>query len=515
MDVSHWIERWADFQPDKTAIRFEGREISYAALDARLRRVAALMRESLGVGYGDRVAFLGFNSPDMLVLLFACARLGAMLVPLNWRLAPPENLYILQHSGARALFCEPELVEGAESNRGALPGCRHVRMAGEGEGWESFEALCAAASGDAFDTRAGPDTPLLIVYTSGTTGRPKGAVLDQNALMFNAVNSIAMHDMTSRDLVLTNLPMFHVGGLNIQTTPALHAGAEIIVHRRFDADATVRAIREERPSLMILVPALMTALTEHPAWHDLDFGSLRAINTGSTTVPMSLLDAWLGRGVPVIQVYGSTETAPIAVHQRIPEAWTTRGSTGRAALHCDAKIVDDAGRELGPEEKGEIVVRGPNVMTEYWNDSDATADALRDGWFHTGDIGHVDADGLFYVDDRVKDVIISGSENIYPAELEMVLDECADIAEAAVVGRPDEKWGEVPVAVIVAAAGSRPTRAGVIDLFQGRIARYKHPRDVVFVEALPRNVMGKVLKFELRKMVSGQTGRAAGDDVPC
>ena len=515
MDVSHWIERWADFHPDKTAIRFEGREISYAALNARIRRTAASMRESLGVGYGDRVAFLGFNSPDMLALLFACARLGAMLVPLNWRLAPPEHLYILRHSGAKALFCEPEFVEGAEANRDALPDCRRVRMAGEGEGWEDFEALHAAASGDASDARAGPDAPLLIVYTSGTTGRPKGAVLDQNALTFNAVNSIAMHDMTSRDLVLTNLPMFHVGGLNIQTTPALHAGAEVIVHRRFDADATVRTIREERPSLTILVPALMAAVIAHPAWGDLDFGSLRAVNTGSTTVPPSLLDAWLGRGVPVIQVYGSTETAPIAIHQRIPGAWTTRGSTGRAALHCDAKIVDADGRELGPGEKGEILVRGPSVMKEYWNDPEATADALRDGWFHTGDIGHADADGLFYVDDRVKDVIISGSENIYPAELEMVLDECADIAEAAVVGRPDEKWGEVPVAVVVAAAGSDPTRASVIDLFQGRIARYKHPRDVVFVESLPRNVMGKVLKFELRKTLSGEAGGPAADSAPC
>ena len=366
-----------------------------------------------------------------------------------------------------------------------------------------YDDLLDRAGDDARDPGAGPDDPLLIVYTSGTTGRPKGAVLTQNAITFNAVNSTAMHDMTSSDVVLTNLPMFHVGGLNIQTTPALHAGATVVMQRRFDPDETVKAVREERPTLMILVPALMTAILNHPGWDDLDLSSLRTINTGSTTVPLSLVDAYHARGVPIIQVYGATETAPIVIHQRIPDALTTRGSTGRAALHCDARIEDADGNILGPDQRGEIVVRGPNIMKEYWNDPAATAEVLRDGWFHTGDIGHIDADGLFYVDDRVKDVIISGSENIYPAELEMVLDRCGDIAEAAVVGRPDDKWGEVPVAVIVPAAGASLSKEDVLNLFDGALARFKHPRDVVvFMETLPRNVMGKVLKFELRDMVS-------------
>ena len=500
MNLSHWIERWEGFQAEKTAIRFEGTDISYAAFAARIRKAAALLRHGLDVGRGDRTAFLGFNSPDMLALMFASARLGAMLVPLNWRLAPPEHRFILDNSGASVLFCEPEFLDGA----GAFlpPGCRLVAMGGtDGEGGE-FDALAASVPEDAADPSAAPKDPLLIVYTSGTTGRPKGAVLDQNAITFNAVNSVAMHDMTSRDVVFTNLPMFHVGGLNIQTTPALHAGATVILHRRFDADATVRVVAEEKPSLMILVPALMSALMAHPQWPALDLSPLRAINTGSTIVPMSLLDSYLDRGVPVIQVYGTTETAPIAIHQRIPDAWTTRGSTGRAALYCDARIVDAEGRTLGAGEKGEIVVRGPSIMTGYWNDPEATAEVLRDGWFHTGDIGHLDERGLFHVDDRLKDVIISGSENIYPAELEGVLDGCAEIAEAAVVGRADERWGEVPVAVVVPASRAGLERQQVLALFDGRLARFKHPRDVVFVDSLPRNAMGKVLKFELRDMVS-------------
>ena len=496
MDISHWITRWADFQPNKTAIRFEGVDISYAGFDKQIGRVAAMLSVGLNVQRGDRIAFLGLNSPQMLAMMFACARIGAILVPLNWRLAPPEHDYILKNAGVKVLFCEDEFAEGAASIGDDLARCRIVSMTSE------YGDLLEAAGEDVQDPTVGPDDPLLIVYTSGTTGRPKGAVLTQNAMTFNAVNSAAMHDMTSEDVVFTNLPMFHVGGLNIQTTPALHAGATVILHRRFEADATVQVINEEKPTLLILVPALMAAVLQHPGWDDIDFSSLRTINTGSTTVPLSLIDAFHGRGVPIIQVYGSTETAPIVIHQRIPDAYDTVGSTGRAALHCDAKIVDSDANTLGPNERGEIVVRGPNIMTEYWNNPGATAEVLKDGWFNTGDIGHIDEDGLFYVDDRVKDVIISGSENIYPAELEMVLDGCVDIAEAAVVGRPDEKWGEVPVAVIVAEKGRDPSPEDILGLFDGQLARYKHPRDVVFMDTLPRNAMGKVLKFELRDMVS-------------
>jgi fatty-acyl-CoA synthase len=215
-------------------------------------------------------------------------------------------------------------------------------------------------------------------------------------------------------------------------------------------------------------------------------------------VPAPLLRAYLDRGIPVVQVYGSTETAPIVIHQRIPDAFRTAGSTGKPALHCAAKVCGPDGRELPPGEKGEIVVRGPNVMIGYWRDPEATAAVLKDGWFWTGDAGHVDADGNFYVDDRIKDVIISGSENIYPAEVELVLDECRDIAESAVVARPDARWGEVPVACVVRRPGCALSREQVLALFSGRLARYKHPHDVVFMDRLPRNVMGKILKYELR-----------------
>ena len=501
MDLSHWLERWADFQPDKVAIRFEGRDTTYGDFHAHVRRTAGALGDGLGVGRGDRVAFLGFNSADFLAIFFACSRLGAMMVPLNWRFAPPENLYILKDCGASALFVEPEFYEGAESMRDGLDGCRYVAMGEAPDGWEEWDALLAGSVGAESIPGAGPDDPVLIVYTSGTTGRPKGAVLTQNAITFNSINSIAAYDTTSQDVVLTNLPMFHVGGLNVHTTPALMAGATVVLQRRFEPDATVAALGDERPTMIVLVPAMMQAILDHPDWEAIDFSCLRLMTTGSTTVPRPLLQAFLDRGIPVVQLYGLTESAPIAILQRVEAAWMTAGAAGKPALYCDARIIDGDGNALPPHEKGEILVRGPNVMREYWNDLQATAEALKDGWLHTGDVGHMDDDGNFHIDDRIKDVIVSGSENIYPAEVEIPLDECPDIAEAAVVARPDARWGEVAVACVVPRPGVEMTRDDILALFEGRIARFKHPSDVVFMDALPRNAMGKTLKHELREKV--------------
>jgi fatty-acyl-CoA synthase len=506
MDISGWIERWADFAPDKMALRFEGVDIDYAGFDRRIRAVARALAGELGIVAGDRVAYLGYNHPDMLALLFACARLGAMLVPLNWRLATAEHLFILHNAEPRALVCEPDFQPAIGGIRDRLGGCALIGLGGAGEGWQDFEGLVGAPGPDAADRHDGVslETALLIVYTSGTTGRPKGAVLTQNAMTFNAVNSTVAHDLVSGDVVLTNLPMFHVGGLNIQTVPALHSGASVVLQRRYSLAAMVEAIRIDRPSLTVMVPAVLKDLVEHPGFDDLDLSSLRLINTGSTTVPVSYLDAVQARGIPVTQVYGSTETAPIVIHQRAADAFATVGSTGKPAIHCEARIMDPDGRILEPGEKGEIVVRGPNILREYWRDPEATAAALRGGWYHTGDIGHQDERGYYYVDDRRVDMIISGSENIYPAELETVLDDCAELVEAAVVGRPDARWGMVPVVYAVRRAGSTITDQAVLALFHERLARFKHPRAVFFVDALPRNVVGKVQKFTLRDWAAGE-----------
>jgi fatty-acyl-CoA synthase len=491
MDLPIWIERWAAFAPDRPAIICDGESLSYAALDAMIGRIAGGLRAHANVGRGDRVAFLGANCPEMIALTFACARLGAMVVPLNWRLAPPEHGYILDQSGAGVLVCEPDFMPVGEAVAGSAADLRLLSTAPD-------SGLFAAAP----DTMRTPPvdgaTPLLVVYTSGTTGRPKGAVLTQDALLWNAVNSTHMHDLTSADRVLTTAPLFHVGGLNIQTLPALHVGATVLLHRRFDAGAVLNAIAADQPTLAVLVPAQIQAMVDHPNWAKTDLASLRMVTTGSTIVPLAVIDAFHARDVPVGQVYGSTETAPIAAYLRADQARAHVGSTGLPALHCDLRIVGDDGAPVGAGERGEIQVRGPNVMVEYWDDRDATEAAFADGWFLSGDIGHIDENGFLFIDDRKNDVIISGGENIYPAELEAVLDQDARIAEAAVIGRAEARWGEVPVAIVVAADPALDADT-VLALFADRLARFKHPKDVIFCQSLPRNAMGKIEKFTLRE----------------
>ena len=434
---------------------------------------------------GDRVAYLGFNHPLVLELLYACARLGAIFVPLNWRLAPPEHSEILRDCSPNVLFVGAELRAQAGE----------VGVDVETVGTDALDV--PPAPGPALPP-VEPSAPVLLVYTSGATGRPKGVLLTQRALSSNARNSIAAHELTSADHVLTVLPMFHVGGLNIHTTPALAAGARVTLHPRFDAAAALCAIAADRPTMLLVVPQVSAAMTGHPAWDSTDLSSLRLVTTGSSIIPAAVIRAWHERGIPVTQVYGLTESAPVAICLRREDATRKAGSCGQPAIHCEARILDETGREAPSGEIGEIVLRGPNLLREYWGDPDATNAALVDGWLRTGDLGHRDSEGFFYVDDRKKDLVISGGENIRPAELENVLGECEAVLEAAVVGCADERWGEVPVAFVVAKAGSTLTRADVLALFDGRLARFKHPRDVVFLDRLPRNAMGKVLKQELR-----------------
>ena len=420
---------------------------------------------------GDRVAWLGYNCPEMLVLLFALARLGAILVPLNWRLTAAEHRTILADCTPKWLFCDSEFESHCKSLSvplGSFTKVENPRLQGN----------------DSDD--------LLIVYTSGTTGTPKGAVLTQSALLWNGFNSIHAHDLRRSDHVLTALPMFHVGGLNNQTLPALQAGATVTLHKRFDPGLWLADVQKRRPTISLLVPATMQAVIAHPAWAGTDLSSLRMLNAGSMVIPDSLIRAFHARGVPVGQIYGCTETAPIAIVLLKEDAERKLGSTGKAAPHCEVKLVD-----------GEIWVRGPNVMRGYWNAPEATAAALTpEGWFRTGDLARTDEDGYYWVIGRSKDVVISGGENIYPAELENVLADCPQIAEAAVIGVADPKWGEAACAVVVRRPGSEISEKDVLNLFKDRLAKYKHPRRILFVDALPKNAMGKVQKFELKKRIA-------------
>lgn len=499
MDLSRIIERWAAFQPYQTALHFQGRDISYAELWQRIEAATRGLAANLAIWRGDRVAYLGFNHPDMLVLLFALARLGGIFVPLNFRLTAPEHRSILEDAGAKAVVVASDFLAHCEPLHTALPDAVWVAMGQTPAGWRDWTGTIAG--GPTLHAEGDDALPVLIVYTSGTTGAPKGAVHTQASVFWNAVNSTHAHDLVRGDHVLTSLPMFHVGGLNIQTLPALHAGATVTLHPRFEPGLWLEDVARRRPTLSLLIPTTIRAVVDHPHWPRTDLSSLRLLNTGSSTVPETLINAFHERGVPVGQIYGSTETGPISIFLRREDAFRRIGYAGKAALHCEVRLVGADGADVPPGAVGEIWVRGLNVMQGYWNDPNNSA--LQDGWFKTGDLGYQDEEGFYRVVGRSKDMIISGGENIFPAELENLLADSPDIAEAAVVGAEDPTWGEVAVAVIVRRPGSTLDEADVLKLFEGRLARFKHPRRIVFAEALPKNAMGKVQKGELKNIMSG------------
>jgi fatty-acyl-CoA synthase len=494
MSLHRILERWAQIQPDKPALHFQATDITYAALAREAALAADGLAQRLGVGPGDRVAYLGYNRPQMLVLLFALARIGALLVPLNFRLAPAEHRAILKDAEATALVADDALLEAAAALCAALPGLRGVGLGALPAGWIGWGEIIADGARP-LGQLAHARNPVLLVYTSGTTGRPKGAVHTQEALIWNAVNAAHCHDLTSADHVLTVLPMFHVGGLCIQTVPALHAGATVTLHERFEPGRWIADVRARRPTLSLLVPATIRAILEHPDWLGADLSSLRAVFTGSSTIPDVLFPPFHARGVPLAQVYGATETGPVSIYLRAEDAMRKSGSAGKVAVHCDVRLIGGNGKEVARGEVGEIWVHAPSLMLGYWKDPHNPA--FEQGWFRTGDLARQDEEGFYWVVGRSKDMIVSGGENVYPAEIENVLAQCADIAEAAVIGMPDPRWGEVAVAAVVKRPGSVLDEAAVLRLFDGKLARFKQPRRVVFVESLPKNALGKVQKAAL------------------
>ena len=502
MDLARWVERSAAFTPDKLAIRFAGHDLSYAAFAECIQRTSSRLA-ALGVQRGDMVAYLGRNHPEMLALLFACARCGAIVVPLNWRHAAPEHARVLADCTPRAILVDAAFTARSHTLRDDHPDMTWATLGDVPAGWISWDDLDTTLATDPALPAAGRlEDPVLVCFTSGSTGAPKGVVLTQNALSWNALNSTHMHDLTSADRVLTTLPLFHVGGLNILTLPAFHAGASVTLHEMFDPLAAIEAIERDRITLTVLVPAQLTAMMDHPRWRQADLSSLRMITTGSTIVSEAFIRRVNDQGLRLVQVYGSTETCPIATYVRAENADRKAGAAGLPALHCEVRVVDGEDKDVPPGQDGEIIVRGPNVSQGYWKTQAATAETFRGGWYHSNDIGHFDDEGYLYVVSRKTDMIISGGENIYPAEIENILLECSAILEACIVGRPDERWGEAVMAIVVLQPGARMTEAEVLALFDERIARFKRPREIHFTDTLPRTALGKVVRTEVLKAVS-------------
>ncbi|MGB0384203.1 MAG: long-chain-fatty-acid--CoA ligase [Ardenticatenaceae bacterium] len=512
MTIANWIEKHAEFSPTKIALRFESRfedrvedsEFTYHQLAAKIRSTATMLKHDLGITSGDRVAFLGYNSPEFLIVFFACARLGAIFVPLNWRLTPPEHLYMLQDSGSKVLFLESDFAHLIPFVLLELPTCQVVGLGFTPDHGRSYATLMTSVQDEASEADAGLEDPVLIVYTSGTTGHPKGAVLTQNAVFWNTLNNIHLHDMTSEDHVLTVCPLFHVAGLNVQTTPAFYVGATVTLHRYFHPNQVLLALSNDKPTLTHLVPSMIDALIRSPRWSNIELSTLRTLSAGSTTVPQHLCDAFRAKGVPVGIIYGATETSPLAIYLRSQSEINKVNSVGLAALHCQIRLVDELGQAVPSGQVGEILVKGPNVMVGYWKNPEATAQSLRDGWYHTGDMAYCDEDGYYYIADRKKNLIITGGENIYPSEVERVLLEHTAIEAVAVVGVPDERWQEIPVAVIVPTSRELSENMRQIEdewhaFMSDKLAAYKRPHHFFLVDELPKNALGKVQHFRVRE----------------
>ncbi len=491
MKLAQIIKRHAQLSPQQVALHAAGEDISYGALWQQIQRATGVLLQA-GVQAGDRVAWLGLNDPAMLVLLFALARVGAILLPLNYRLSGAEHAAILRHAGVSLLVSDAARAEAA-SALSAQAGCALLQA--HELGGESAEIKLPVFSDAA-------TAPVLLVYTSGTSGQPKGVLHSQAGLVWNCVIATHAQDITQDDHVLSTLPMFHVGGLCIQTLPALHAGATVTLHPRFEAGAWLADVARRRPTLSLMVPATLRAVLDHRDFAGTDLSSLKLLVAGSSTIPASMIAAIHARGIPLGQVYGATETGPVSIYLRREEAMRHAGSAGKAGLHVEVRLVRESGEAAAVGEVGEVWVRGPNLLLGYWADPDNPAFA--EGWFHTGDLARQDEAGFFTIVGRSKDMIISGGENIYPAEIENLLADCPAILEAAVVGQPDARWGEIVVAVVVRAPGADLDAAQVMQLFEQRLARFKHPKRVMFCDALPKTALGKVQKAGLLAAIAGQ-----------
>ncbi|MBW5253805.1 long-chain fatty acid--CoA ligase [Streptomyces sp. P01-B04] len=494
--IGAWAGRRNRRTPRRTALVHEGRAFTYAELYERSTRLAHALRTS-GVRRGDRVAFLGPNHPAYLETLFASGLLGAVFVPLNTRLALPELLHQTTDSGCRVLVHARQPGERVEALAEGS-GIGTVIAVEQGPG-QSYEELLAGAGTEPLDEEVGHEDACLIMYTSGTTGRSKGAVLTHGNIVWNSLNVLVDTDLASDEVALVGAPLFHTAALNMSCLPTLLKGGTVVLESSFDAARSLELIEQHGVTCMFGVPTMYDSMVSAPGWATADLSSLRNLLCGGAPVPSRTAQACLDRGLTFVQGYGMTETSPGALVLGRADSLGHAGSAGVPHFFTDVEILLPSGERAAAGEKGEVVVSGPNVTPGYWNLPEATAAAFPDGArFRSGDVATVDADGFVTLVDRLKDMIISGGENIYPAEVEDVLLGHPAVAEAAVIGVPDPKWGEVGRAVVVLRDDAAVTVDELITHMRDRLARYKVPRSVVLATGLPRNATGKLLKAPIR-----------------
>ncbi|RKG97545.1 acyl-CoA synthetase [Corallococcus carmarthensis] len=494
--VHDWLARRASLAPERTALVDSlrgGRRISWAEWNDSAHRTALLLRD-LGVGLGDRVAVLAYNGVETLDLVFACAKLGAVLQPLNWRLGVEELHGLLSDVAPRVVCFGPEFRPQVDALRSRLL-AHWVPFADPLPGERCF-ASRDDLSGDLPSVELEADSPWVLCSTGGSTGLPKSAVLTHGSLTANAVNTVVSWGLTQDDVALLNAPLFHTGGLNVFTLPLVYVGGASVVCRAFDVDQCFDLIDSGSVSLVFGVPTMFIEMQRHPRFDAVDFSRLKLLISGGAPCPAPVFERFFSRGIPFRTGYGLTEAGPNNFFLPDAAMRSHAGSVGVPLFHVEARIDG----EQRPGDVGELLLRGPHLCAGYWRRPEETARTFVEGWLRTGDLASRDAQGFFRIEGRAKDLIISGGENIHPSEVESVLAGHPDVAEVAVIGVPDPKWGEVPRALIVPRPGAAPTLEALVAFCSGRLARYKLPRTLRLLDVLPRTSAGKVDRRGLARM---------------
>lgn len=497
-----WLPRRRLKSGDATAIVFGDERYTYRQLADAADSVAALLW-GRGIRKGDSVAYLGENSPQFLQVMFGVFQLGAVFVPVNTRLAPPEVRHVLSDSGARALIHDPEFESTASSIASSL-GIAQRMITGDGDEVDpGLNRLIADVESHPVRGEVLPEDAAAIIYTSGTTGRAKGAVLTHRNLSWMSFTVIIDFDIASTDVALMISPLFHVASLGMGALPVILKGATLVLEKGFEPGAALAQIERHRVTMLSGVPTTYQMMADHPHWEATDLSSLSKLTCGGSAVPTRILNAYEDRGLSFSQGYGMTEAAPGASQLSASMTRLKQGSVGLPMFFADVRIAGDGGGIAPHGTIGEIEIVGPNIFPGYHNQPEATAAAFTpDGWYRSGDLGYIDADGYLFIADRLKDMIISGGENIYPAEVENLISEIDGVTGVAVIGVPDERWGEVPIAVLSLRPGALADTETVRAYLDGKLARYKLPRRIELVDVLPRTASGKVRKADLRAVFS-------------
>jgi fatty-acyl-CoA synthase len=491
-----WLAQRALLSPDKLALfdAATGRRYTYAQFHERASRLGEFLRDEWAIRPGDRVAILATNSTDYFEALYACAKVRAI----------PELEAIVHDSRPRALIYDPQFAAAAHALHGptSIECLMCLGDAGPDGEW-AYEMALSQASGQpiVMPPRA-LDEVWHILYTAGTTGRSKGVLQTFGMVLYNALNIGLGIDLTSQDVTLNLLPCFHTGGLNMYANPTFHVGGTAIIQKAFEPAETLRLLSTQATAFFG-VAAVYLFISQHPDFATTDLSHVRSWASGGSALPTSLLELYAKRGIAIQQGFGMTETGPTVFLVDKEHALSKGGSVGKAQMHVQVRIVDGHGNDLPPNQAGELLIKGPGVTPGYWQLPEVTATAMKEGWLHSGDVARMDEEGYYFIVDRIKDMFISGGENVYPAEVENVIFQMPEVADAAVVGVPDPRWQEVGMAAVVVKEGMTLAEEQVVAFCQGRLARYKVPKSVVFVPQLPRNAAGKVLKQQVREWFAG------------